>query len=74
MKNNFRKCLLRTKCLNRGFYGSYFHIFGLNTEIYLMNLFKYRKIRIRKKICTWIVFLQYVKQQNSIRNLEEEKK
>ena len=33
----------------RGFSGSYFHIFGLKTEIFSMNLFKYWKIRIRKK-------------------------
>lgn len=42
----------------RGFSGSYFHIFGLKTEIFSMNLFKYWKIRIRKKIRTWTVFLQ----------------
>lgn len=58
----------------RGFSGSYFHIFGLKTEIFSMNLFKYWKIRIRKKIRTWTVFLQCVKEQNSIRNLEKEKK
>ena len=49
--HNKVKVLLREKCPNTVFSGPHFPAFGLNTEIYSVNLCiqsKYRKIRTRK--------------------------